>query len=46
VAIVPAVHDRSTPPAALPPLRLLTPRGFVVEGLDQELLVSLLRVLG
>lgn len=27
-------------------VRLLTPRGFIVEGLDPELLVSLLRVLG
>jgi len=45
VAIVPAPHDRATPSAPLP-LRLLTPHGFVVEGLDSELLVSLLRVLG
>lgn len=46
VAIVPATHDRSTAPPPSLPLRLLTPRGFVVEGLDPELLVSLLRVLG
>jgi transposase-like protein len=46
VAIVPTTPDRATPPAARPPLHLLTPQGFVVEGLDPELLVSLLRVLG
>ena len=46
VAIVPAPHDRATPPVERAPVRLLTPRGFVVEGLDSELLVSLLRVLG
>ena len=27
-------------------LRLVTPRGFVVEGLEAELLASLLQVLG
>ncbi|MGD1147443.1 MAG: helix-turn-helix domain-containing protein [Thermoanaerobaculaceae bacterium] len=46
VAIVPAKHARATPSAAQPPLRLLTPHGFAVEGLGPELLVSLLRVLG
>jgi len=46
VAIVPSTHDRGTPAAAPPPFRLLTPRGFVVEGLDSGLLVSLLQVLG
>jgi len=46
VAIVPATHGRATPSASRPPLRLLTPHGFVVEGLDPELLVSLLQVLG
>ena len=28
------------------PVRLITPHGFVVEGLDSELLASLLQVLG
>jgi len=44
VAIIPSAGPLATP---LPPsLRLRTPRGFVVEGLDAELLVSLLQVLG
>lgn len=44
VAIVPSGGAPATP---LPsPLRLRTPRGFVVEGLDPELLVSLVQVLG
>lgn len=46
VAIVASTHDRATPPAARTPLRLVSPRGFAVEGLDPELLVSLLQVLG
>ncbi len=46
VAIVPVEHRHTAPPASPAPLRLLTPRGFVVEGLDPELLVSLLQVLG
>jgi hypothetical protein len=46
VAIVSAMHDQAKLPTAPPPLRLLTPHGFVVEGLDPELLVSLLQVLG
>ena len=46
VAIVPASHRRATPPADRAALRLRTPHGFVVEGLDPELLVSLLQVLG
>jgi len=46
VAIVPATRDHATPPAACTPLRLVSPHGFAVEGLDPELLVSLLRVLG
>lgn len=46
VAIVPATHELATPPAARTPLRLVSPRGFVVEGLDAELLASLLQVLG
>ncbi len=48
VAIVPA-ERRTNARAAAPvstELRLLTPRGFVVEGLDAELLASLLGVLG
>jgi hypothetical protein len=44
VAIVPSGRRQGGPPAAS--LRLLTPRGFVVEGLDPELLASLLQVLG
>ncbi len=46
VAIVPASYRRASPPADRGALRLLTPHGFVVEGLDPELLVSLLQVLG
>jgi hypothetical protein len=46
VAIVPATHDRTTPPPPSLPLRLLTPHGLIVEGLDPELLVSFLWVLG
>ncbi len=47
VAIVPT-ERRAVPRAAAAPssLRLLTPRGFIVEGLEPELLVSLLRMLG
>ena len=44
VAIVPSEQKAARP---LPfTVRLLTPHGFVVEGLDPELLVSLLQVLG
>ncbi|MFZ5785804.1 MAG: helix-turn-helix domain-containing protein [Acidobacteriota bacterium] len=46
VAIVPASRRRAIPAADRVSLRLRTPRGFVVEGLDAELLVSLLQVLG
>ena len=46
VAIVPAEHRQPVVPAARGPVRLLTPHGFVVEGLDPEMLVSLLQVLG
>jgi transposase-like protein len=46
VAIVPSTRGQATRPAARTPLRLLTPHGFAVEGLDPELLVSLLQVLG
>ncbi len=46
VAIVPSTRDRATPPPARAALRLVTPRGFVVEGLNAELLASLLQVLG
>ena len=46
VAIVPSAADRATEPAPSPPLRLLTPRGFVVEGLEPEQLAYLLRVIG
>jgi transposase-like protein len=47
VAIVPSgrkVPVRATSVSSS--LRLLTPRGFIVEGLEPELLVSLLRMLG
>lgn len=44
VAIVPAAETAAaTPPATL---RLLTPRGFIVEGVDLEALARLLRVCG
>ena len=43
VAIVPTSRSRSTP---APRLRLLSPNGYVVEGVDPELLAYLLRVLG
>ena len=46
VAIVPSPGDRTMPPLPRATLRLVTPRGFVVEGLDAELLASLLQVLG
>lgn len=46
VAIVPSERRASPRPQQLPALRLLTPRGFIVEGLDAELLAALLRVLG
>ena len=46
VAIVPATRHRATPLAARPPLRLVSSHGLAVEGLDPELLVSLLRILG
>jgi transposase-like protein len=45
VAIVPVRCSRtSVAPAA--PLRLVSPHGFVVEGLEPELVAYLLRVLG
>ena len=44
-AIVPSPGSRSAPPPASAALRQVTPRGFVVEGLDAELLASLLQVL-
>jgi hypothetical protein len=44
VAIVPVEPREHI--SEVPSLRLTTPRGLVVEGLDRELLVSLLRVLG
>lgn len=48
VAIVPSVRRASAPvtASASSPLRLVTPRGFVVEGLDAGQLASLLRILG
>jgi len=46
VAIVPAEHRRITTPAPQAPLRLVSPHGYVIEGLDPEVLVSLLQVLG
>ena len=46
VAIVPAEHRHTAPPASPAPLRLVSPRGYVIEGLDPEMLVSLLQVLG
>ena len=42
VAIVPSEQKAARPLT----VRLLTPHGFIVEGLDSELLVSLLQVLG
>ena len=45
VAIVPSRGQRA-PAASPPPLRLISPNGFVVEGLEPELLAHLLRVLG
>jgi hypothetical protein len=44
VAIVPAEPREQI--SAVPSLRLTTPRGLVVEGLDLEHLAALLRVLG
>ena len=44
VAIVPSEQKAARPLPST--VRLLTPHGFVVEGLDPELLVSLLQVLG
>jgi transposase-like protein len=44
VAIVPSERGAATPAPST--LRLVTPRGFIVEGLDPELLASLLQVLG
>ena len=46
VAIVPAEHRHTAPPACPAPLRLVSPHGYVIEGLDPDLLVSLLQVLG
>ena len=48
VAIAPAERraNARTAASASSELRLRTPRGFVVEGLDAELLASLLSVLG
>ena len=48
VAIVPAERRATRRATAMPApsLRLLTPRGFIVEGLEPELLVSLLRMFG
>jgi hypothetical protein len=44
VAIVPAGHDEHGPLAF--GVRLVTPHGFIVEGLELEHLAALLRVLG
>ena len=46
VAIVPVERCRTAPTAFPAPLRLVSPHGYVIEGLDSELLVSLLQVLG
>lgn len=48
VAIIPSGRPAGAPVAGPTPreLRLVTPRGFVVEGLDLERLASLLQVLG
>ena len=46
VAIVPSPGGRSAPLPASAALRLVTPRGFIVEGLDAERLALLLQVLG
>lgn len=45
VSIVPAGGGESDPPLDPPSLRLLTPQGYVVEGLDAESLAHLLQVL-
>ena len=44
VSIVPAVDEGGTAPAGA--LRLVTPRGYTVEGLDVPTLAFLLRVVG
>ena len=44
MAIVPS--QRRSAPGAVESVRLVTPRGFVVEGLAPELLAYLLRVIG
>ena len=44
VAIVPS--ESSLAPIDHPPIRLTTPNGYQVEGLEPELLVALLRALG
>jgi len=46
VAIVPSHRHDGDAGRAPALLRLVTPHGFVVEGLDPALLVSLLQVLG
>ena len=45
VAIVPSRGHR-TAATTPPPLRLVSPHGFIVEGLEPELLAYLLRILG
>ncbi len=45
LAIVPS-HGRRSSAANPPAFRLISPNGFVVEGLEPELLAQLLRVLG
>jgi hypothetical protein len=44
VSIVPAVDEDQAAPAGA--LRLVTPRGYTVEGLDAPTLAFLLRVVG
>jgi transposase-like protein len=46
VAIVPAQGRHAAPPVARAPLRLVSPHGYVIEGLEPELPVSILQVLG
>jgi len=44
VAIVPSEQKAASPLPST--VRLITPHGFILEGLDPELVVSLLQVLG
>lgn len=46
VAIVPSHRRDCGPSQPSSPLRLITPRGIVVEGLDPDLLIAVLREVG